>query len=383
MSQTKTEPLRVALVAGTLGKGGAEKQLLMMVRALRSADVNVRVYCTTRGEHYESELKAIGCPPHWIGQRSNPLSRLSRLTFALRSFRPHIIQSAHFYTNLYVALASRSLGTLGFGAMRNDAVSEVEGNGRWGPWLIRLPKKFIVNSSMAKRNAASYGVSAERIEVLSNVLDLADFDLRAQSNPENDPIEASQVATAFAVGRLVRAKRMDRFITAIAKCNESTPVRGIIVGDGPLRSELEAQATELGLGRERLCFVGWRDDLPNLLNHADFLVSSSDHEGFPNVLLEAMAASIPSIGTPAGEVADVICDNETGFVVPFDDIEQLTQRMLDLVNDPLLRIQMGDAARARVVAKYSSQSLGDQLFELYRKNLTPKIVDHVEQFHST
>src|SRR5262249_42873838 len=74
---TKSSDLRVAMVAGTLGQGGAEKQLVYIANALHQAGVEVRVYSLTRGEFYESSLRALGIAPIWIGRFNTPLARVS------------------------------------------------------------------------------------------------------------------------------------------------------------------------------------------------------------------------------------------------------------------------------------------------------------------
>ena len=118
------------MVAGTLGQGGAERQLVYMVRALCDGGANVRVYCLTQGEHYEQALVDAGAAPVWIGRSAAPPLRVMALFRELRRFRPHIVQSAHFYTNLYVRLAAPLAGAIDVGASRSDVVHEVLYNGR-------------------------------------------------------------------------------------------------------------------------------------------------------------------------------------------------------------------------------------------------------------
>lgn len=364
------QPLRVALIAGTLGKGGAEKQLVYMVRALMQAGAQVRVYCATRGELYERALIDLGCEPIWFGKPSNPLSRVRRLSMLLREFRPHVIQSAHFYTNLYVALAARSIRCLRFGSLRNDAIHEVEGNGRWGPWLIRMPPALIANSKLAKSNAQKLGVKAEQIHVLPNVLDLDDFDRRIGESDGN--LDIFDGLTVVALCRLVRAKRVDRFIRALAVARQDAPVRGIVIGDGPERIPLQQLCDELNLRSDSLQFLGWRNDVANILHQCDLLVISSDHEGFPNVLLEAMAAGIPAVSTPAGDAPEVIRESETGFVVAFDDVEAIARCIVRLANEPETRKVMGVAARHRVESTYSPDGLAKRMLQIYREAAVPQ-----------
>src|SRR3989442_13856829 len=119
------DPLRVAFLAGTLEFGGAEKQLVYMARALQEAGLRVRVYTLGENEVNEAPLRDAGLGPIGVGRAAHPILRLVTFVRALRHFRPHIIQAATFYVNLYVALASRLFGSLAIGAMRNDGVLEL------------------------------------------------------------------------------------------------------------------------------------------------------------------------------------------------------------------------------------------------------------------
>lgn len=361
---TESRPLRIALVAGTLAKGGAEKQLVYIATALKQSRHEVRVYCPTKDEFYQQALQQAGCACVWYGQHQNPLGRLSTLSRLLHKFQPHVVQATHFYTNLYVALyAKMARKTLAFGCLRNDAVSEVNANGRWGKWLIKSPPALIANSESAKSNSALFGIQPQHVHVLPNVIDLSGFDAQRENSVTED---FGTTPTVITVCRLVGAKRLDRFIAALELVNRTRKVSGIIIGDGRRRDELKALARQHGLQGDTLQFMGWRDDVPSLLGQADCYVSCSDHEGFPNALLEAMSASVPAVGTPAGDVARVIEDGVTGFVVPFDDTEALAGRMLQLVDDADLRASMGAAARHRVATHYSPETLSDRLMSIYR-----------------
>jgi glycosyltransferase involved in cell wall biosynthesis len=355
--------LRVALVAGTLVQDGAEKQLVYIAKALRDAGVVVRVYCLRRGEFYEDVLRALGLPPRWVGRFGNPLFRLLSLGRALREFRPHLVQSAHFYTNLYAALAARSCGALGLGCSRNDVFSEVRDNGYWGQPSLKLPAALLVNSQAARRNAEALGVKLGRLHVIANVIDLADFDARS-----GEPAAAGTgpYPLAIAIGRLVPQKRFDRFLEALALAQRNAPcLRGILVGEGPDRDALERKATALGLLPDHLAFLGRRRDVPRLLRQADLLVLTSDYEGFPNVVLEAMAARLPVVTTPAGDAGAIIEDGVSGYVVPFGDTERLAERIVRLAKAPELREQFGRAGRRRAERDYACAGLADRLLAIY------------------
>jgi glycosyltransferase involved in cell wall biosynthesis len=358
------DSLRVAFVVGTLVQDGAEKQLVYMARALQEVGVRVRIFCLTQGEFYEEALTQLGLRPVWIGSSRSRLLRLFKLTMALRAFRPHIIQSAHFFTNLYAALPARWCGATAVGCSRNDVFSELADCKRLGTWSLQFAPSLVVNSHAARRNAESLGVHPDVIQVLGNVIDLAEFDKRSQattcSTTHGSPL-------ALAVGRLVPQKRFDRFLVALAKARQTvSTLRGALVGEGPEDDGLKRRARSLGLTPEHVEFLGRRNDVPALLKQAAMLVLTSDYEGFPNVILEAMAAALPVITTPAGDAASVVQDGVTGSVVPFDDVDGLAQRMVRLAREAPLRKQYGHAARCRVVQHYACDGLAARLLEIYR-----------------
>ena len=100
----------------------------------------------------------------------------------------------------------------------------------------------------------------------------------------------------------------------------------MIVGDGPLWTALHQRAQDLGLLPDGVAFLGRRNDVPALLGSADMLVLSSDHEGCPNVVMEAMAARRPVVTTPAGDAGVLVEDGVSGYVVPFDDVEAMADQ---------------------------------------------------------
>jgi glycosyltransferase involved in cell wall biosynthesis len=364
--------LRVALVAGTLAQGGAEKQLVYTVRALREEGADVRVYSLTRGEFHEPALRALGVDPVWIGRFGNPALRTTALAFALRSFRPHIVQSSHFYTNLYVWLVAPLFGAISIGTVRSDVEHEMRTNGRWGKLLLRTPAALILNSHAAQRNALALAIPADSMHVLPNAIDLDDFDARASSGAkagdrDQQPPVAVEESVVIGVGSLVTAKRFDRFIRALALARAAgSSVRGVIVGDGPERAALETLAQELGLLPGALSFAGRRDDVPALLSRAQIYLLSSEHEGFPNVLLEAMAARLPVVTTPAGDAGIVVEDGSTGFVVAMHDVETMAARLAELAASPELRERMGKAGRRRVEVSYTCGAMRARIAVLHR-----------------
>jgi glycosyltransferase involved in cell wall biosynthesis len=286
-----------------------------------------------------------------------------RLGRAARDFRPHVVQAGHFFTNLYVSGAAAASGAISIGSIREDPRFGFAQNGRWGPPLLRVPDAIIANSEAARRQAITLGANGSVLHVLPNVLDIGEFDAAACEG--NGACDTTDVAVA--VGSLVPVKRFDRFLEALHRARQTVPtLSGAIIGDGPLRKALEGQARDLGLLPDGVRFLGRRRDVPALLRGASMLVLTSDQEGFPNVVLEGMAAGLPVIATPAGDAPLAVLHGETGYVVPFDDIDGLAARMRELALSPPLRARLGAAGRARVTRVYAVDGLAERLFSIYR-----------------
>ena len=333
--KNKHPNLRVALLAGTLGQGGAEKQLVYMATSLRRVGVDVRVYCLTRGDFYEAPLRAAGLNPIWVGRFHNPLARLCALTVAFARFRPHIVQTMHSFTNPYAAGAAKVCGAMSIGSVRGDFRFEWNESRKWGPLLFRLPSVLLANSNAGAANAAELGKVRRPVRVLTNAIDLPDFDQEIASAARTLAKSPNQI---LMVGHLTEPKRVDRFLETLARARNQRPaLSGVIVGDGPLLGRLESLAGALGLLPDGVRFAGRRDDVPALMHQSSMLVCTSDHEGFANVLLEAMAARLPIVTTPAGDAGRVVQDGQTGYVVDFEDINGMAERIVRLTDSEDLR----------------------------------------------
>lgn len=336
-----------------------------MAAALQRVGLDVRVYSLTRGEHYEATLKSSGITPIWIGRFGNPLIRLASLTRALWRFRPHIVQSGHFFTNLYAAISAHLCGAISIGGIRSDIAFEQAENGQWWPWQFRLPSALLANSTAAAQSAIGLGRLARFVRVLPNAIDCAAFDRQIVA-ADSEPVEIGP--RVITVGRLIPEKRQDRFLRALADVRKRNPeVRGVLVGDGPMRPELESLAGHLGLLPDGVRFVGRSDNVAALLHRSEIFVMTSDHEGFPNALLEAMAAGLPVVTTPAGDSAEVVRDDQTGYVVGFEDFNALADRIARLAESPELRRRFGETGRKRVEEQYGFERLSQRLLTIYRE----------------
>lgn len=352
--------LDICFIAGTLGAGGAERQLFYIIKTLKENCARVRLLCLTRGEFWEERISRLGVEITWVGQHASKALRLAEIIKTLNKHQPQIAQSQHFYTNIYAALAARALGIREIGAMRSNGTSEVRANGAiLGRLSLRLPRFIAANSRVAIDNAATLGVATARLHLLPNVVDTEQF--KPAERPAKDHIRL------ITVGRLGPEKRVDRFLTMLDRLRKQSriEVKATIVGDGPLRQSLEQRAADLGLLPGAVEFRGAVSNMAAAYQEADILVLTSDWEGTPNVVLEAMASGLPVVATRVGGVPEVVQHRETGYLSEAHDEEAISEHALDLVNNPVLRNEMGRRARQYVVVNHSPLGLPNHLGRLY------------------
>ena len=215
------------------------------------------------------------------------------------------------------------------------------------------------------RRGLPRGGSAEVRTLVENGVDL-DLWRVADHAPRGD-----RPARFVFLGRLIALKAVDLLLEALARVDvEPAPVLEII-GDGPMRPSLEAQAAALGLG-DRIRFVGWQpqDELAGRLREADALVMPSLRDCGGAVVLEAMACGLPVVATRWGGPADYV-DDSCGILVPPESREALTAglagAMARLAADPALAESLGRAGRERVERLFDWEAKVDQILEVYRR----------------
>ena len=355
---------RIAFLAGTLQQGGAERQLFRMVACLQERGVPVCVLCLTEGDHWEGPMRAAHIPVVHVGDARSRLHRLQRIIGALREFRATVVQSQHFYANTYAAVAAMRLGITGIGAIRNDGRAEVEANGFPMGWLhMYLPRRIVANSRVGIDFAVARGRAPARVMYLPNAVDDAFLEPYTR-----EPHEGIRL---LGVGRLTRQKRFDLFLDVAAAVEREMPgvVRGTIVGDrrpgDSTAEDLYALAQRVLPSSDLVTFAGPTNDVRAAYRQADILLLCSDHEGTPNVVLEAMACGLPVIATRVGAIDEIIQDGKNGFIVPRGDTAAMLRVLRMLASDPAQRVVIGAAARETIQRTFDTRTMSGNLERLY------------------
>jgi len=187
-------------------------------------------------------------------------------------------------------------------------------------------------------------------------------------HPDATPAVETDAFTLLFVGRLDPGKGLAELIDAFARLREESPAELLFVGDGILREDLAARADERGV-REDVTFVGEVEhgDIHRYYASCDAFCLPSEHEGFPVVNLEAMAAGKPVVSTHIPAVEEQIVDGEDGLLVDVGAVDQLSEAFRRLLTDPDLRARLGAAAREKAVAEFTWAVQADRMARLYER----------------
>jgi glycosyltransferase involved in cell wall biosynthesis len=324
-------------------------------------DADVIVWSFNEEDTYVPLIRNIGVKLHSFPLQRSGIGKLMLLRHLVDILKPEVVHSYSFHTNFAVWYATIGTRSIPIGGVRSDHHWAREDAGPiLGALCSRWPRAQIFNNVYAAQTLQlSRSVLAPaKYLVVQNGLDLELF--------RRMRVEAGGPARILAIGSLYPVKRWDRLLYAAVKLKASALEFEIkIVGGGPLRSSLEQQVRELGIG-SRVRFLGHSNDIPSLLSESTILVHTSDFEGCPNAVMEAMAAGLAVIATDAGDIPLLIDDGKTGFVVHRDDEEKLAARLALLIANPALCARIGEAAHEKAKREFGLDKLFKETLAAYK-----------------
>ncbi|MGO0123314.1 glycosyltransferase family 4 protein [Desulfothermobacter acidiphilus] len=239
-------------------------------------------------------------------------------------------------------------------------------------WLARRCFRIVaVSQALREELVRAFGLSPERIEVIPNGIDLTPYSLGALPPAIWSELDLpAGVPLVGTVARLVPQKGLFYLLEALALTPPEIRPMLLVVGDGPLRQELEEKARVLGLG-ERVRLVGYQppEEIPSILRSLDIFVLPSLSEGMPLAVLEAMAAGKPVIATRVGGIPEAVLEGETGYLVPPGDSQALALALEKLLRSPDKARSMGAAGRRRAEELFSSRRMAQAVMGVYREAL--------------
>lgn len=377
-----TDRLRVHHIITGLGVGGAETALYRLLDRHETAGIRSRVTSLTRHGTIGDRIRDLGVPVRSLDLDWSPsgVGALPQLLQDLRRRPTDLVQTWMYHADLVGGLASALAGRIPtiWGIRQSDL--SPERNDRRTLWTARtcaslsnlLPERIVCNSHAGRKAHKEFGYAADRMAVIPNGFDLDVFqpDAEARTWLRDELGIAADVPVIGTVSRFDPQKDPRCFVRAASRLVDRGLEAGFVMcGTGltPGNDVLVRWLEENGV-RDRFHLLGPRDDVPRLLPGLDLFSLSSQGEGTPNALGEAMACETPCVVTDVGDCARLLGD--TGQVVPPGDPEALSQAWDDLLSlDRSDREDLGRRARRRIRENYSLDKMARRYAELYQEVL--------------
>jgi glycosyltransferase involved in cell wall biosynthesis len=355
---------KVAIVIGQLAQGGSERQLYTFLKHCDRERWSPIVY-VSRGPmgFWEEPIRELDIPI--ILLQGNPLKRMWQFRQTCQAHQVRRFFSWSSHTNAY-ALALVGLNIPCIGSFRNDFHFDFpKRHRRLRVWASVAGISIAVcNSQETTLAVRSRAASSKRVVHVPNGVPLVEDAISHRREWRQRLNIRDDECLVLGVGRLSAQKNFARFVEAIAHTWRVVPVRAVVAGrdDGSLES-LQRQARDLAVDPDVLRFIGPVPEARELMCAADVFLLSSDYEGMPNVVLEAMAAGVPCVCTRVNGVSDLIEPGVHGFITDHDAVA-LAQKVSLLAQDKVMRQEMGTRAIERVKNTFDPKLIAGRLWQL-------------------
>lgn len=385
MPNPETQGLqRILFIATTTHVGGAEKILSAIAEHLHQNKVVVAVCSLKSKGPYGEKLESLGIPVYSFEIANDSgfrgllsyLFSLFRLIRRVRSFRPQIVHAFLFRANLLARIAA----TLCRVSINISSIRIIENDRPFYFFLDRLTSSLVtqylaVSERVKEVTCERSHIDAERIRVIRNGIDLSPL---ASSDQPDD----GRLALQFRIGphslvcgtvaRLHHQKGIRHLIDAFVLLRADFPnLKLLVVGDGPERANLVNQAAALGVSQD-VIFAGQQNMPFRCLKLMNVFVLPSLYEGFPNALLEAVAARVPVIASDVGGVHEFVRHEENGLLVPPGSPSKLADAIRSLLQNPEKAKLMATLAFDRIRKEFSLEGMLKEYDELYEGLLSKK-----------
>lgn len=373
-NKTMRQPIKVLHIIPQIGIGGAETQLCMLI-ANSNPELTVHevLYYGDSSDQRGYELYH----KHGVNitriprSRRKPIQFLMNLKKEIHQRHPDIVHcwlvSGNFWGRLAAVLAGVQHIVV---AWRNCDL--------WNPlgskiceWLTTKKIHHLANSkACACYIAKRLRIPTNRFKVIHNGLDIQSFHVSSRKEKLFGHLNIpSDYKIVTMVGRLMAQKNYPMFIETVKKAKDAgLPLFFIVAGVGDLREELLSYCKQLNV-EDKIAFIGLRDDVPNVLASSDIFLFTTAFEGFPNALLEAMAAGLPIVTTNFLGVDELIEQNINGKIVRMGEIDAAVDALKFYLDFPQKALEYGEKALKTVSNKYSIQNMVEETMTYY-KNIT-------------
>ena len=359
-------PRTVVQVTWSLVAGGAETYALTIASQLDARRYRAILCAVDQGGALEDEIERLGIPYLILHRRPGlQLSLIWRLYRLFRRWKVDVVQTHHFNQLFYSALGAKLAGARLIHTEHSVEVYKRRSLRTALRFLARLCDQVIAISNDGERVLREQvGIPARQLTVIRAGVELNGFiGSKSEARRALGLEDTDRIVTIIA--RLFPEKNHRLLLAAFAEVIRHVErARLLIVGEGIERDAILAEIDRLGLG-EHVRMLGVRRDVARILTASDVFALSSDREGLPIAVLEAMAVAKPVVATSVGDLPLIVHDGVTGRLVPPQDPAALAAALADLLNDQARAAVMGTNAQQLVAQRYTLRAMIDQYTALY------------------
>ncbi len=374
MTTDLVERVPVVFVLDTMRVGGSELNAVRTAELMDRKRFDLRVVCFNGDGPLTARYVAMGIPVVTMPMDSlygrSMVSSGWRFSRYLRRERIQIVHAHDMYSNIFTVPWARVARSPVVIASRRWWHSLPNAKLQLGNRMaFQMATAVLANSpQVAKSVVERDGVPRDRVWTVTNFVDDRAFDVLPAEQRAATRVTWGIQEGAVVIGcvaRLVPVKDHATLIHAFTQLRHTTPaVHLVLIGDGESRSALEALAVTTGV-RDHVTFAGELRGGENHHRAFDISVLCSHSEGFPNSLVEAMAAGVPIVATRVGGIVDAVTDGENGLLVPVQGTGELAAALRRLATDATLRETMGVTGRSRARARYTAREAVKSLEVMY------------------
>lgn len=354
-------PFRVVFLLQDLFFGGTQRHTLELARRLDPALFQAEIWLLMAGDDFVPLARSWNLSLTWLGRsRFVGPDSLIRLWWRLKTRPVDLLVLLTGVPNIWGRLLGRLTKVPHIvGTWRGTQCPERN----FEKWLWPLADHFMCNAAALKKIMMDrFQIPGDRITVIHNGVNLNYF------RPAAEPLHSNR-QVVLCIARLVPEKDHETLIAAFARVAARHPEAELwLVGDGPRHKAIRRLANRL-LPPQRMRLLPGQTDLAPILQQSSLLVLSSIQEGFPNVVLEAMAAGLPVVATDVGGLAEVVKHGETGWLVPPKDVPALADSISHLLANDAMRAAFGQAGRKRAERGFSVAAMVKQHEEIFLRLL--------------
>lgn len=351
--------------------GGGEKWMLTTAIGLRER--GHRVFFVGRDNSlFLKNCQEAGFPVFALNIKSDfGLINIIRLAKIFRENDIDIV-IANFNKDVRLAGIARKIARVPLLLARNG-LPILQNNWRYRYTYKDLADGIITNTPSIKERYLSYGwIEEDFVRVIHNGIPSDwEIDFKKEEIRKELGIEKYEFIIGI-FGRLVKQKQHTIFLDVARNILKEWPkVAFLIVGEGPLRENITRYASELGI-LSNIYFLGFKKNVMKLYSVCDIILLTSEEEGLPNTVMEAMLAGKPVVAFNVGGVSELIIPDKTGILIPPNDIYLMTQRTQELLLSETMRATLGRQARQYILENFSLEKMIDEIENYFMEMLKNK-----------